>query len=274
MELPDGVHTVLSLTGPNPDLRAQEATSRTVGFDWTPGFASGLRLSATWNDTDFDNYIGAPLAGLSSAWIFENIDTLPEGTFTTGENGVMLWDNRNINYLGRKSRTLDLQASWYRPSAIGDWLLEFNAVRTLDLSVQTLASQPKVVFSDTEFGPSKWVGDVALSWEKNAWRVGVAGHYSGGHRVIAPLSSYANIYNDYIPNPDPQTHSGSHVTWDMQVGWQPQAAEGWLSGVHAQLGVQNMFDAEMPFVDTLYGFVSNRFNVRGRVVYLGLKKQF
>lgn len=273
-QLPAGYSAVVTLRGPNANLKPQIATVKTVGFDYTPSFATGLTLSATYNDTYFDNYIGAPLAGLSYAQIFADVDKLPPGTFIKGNNGVLLWDSRDVNFLGRKSRSIDTTASWYFGNGLGDWRLELNAVRTLELEAETLPSLPVTVFSDSEFGPSKWAADLSLGWENGSYFASAGTHFTSAHRVLQPLSADATVYNDFIPNDHPRRSSPSYTTFDFQIGYRWLGNQGWLSGSTARLGVQNAFNRAFPFVDNIYGFVSNRVDVRGRVVYLDLKKEF
>ncbi|MDN5781800.1 MAG: TonB-dependent receptor, partial [Luteimonas sp.] len=273
-ELPAGIDHLIALRGPNNDLKPQVATVKTLGFDWSPGFAPGLTLSSTYNDTRFENYIGDPLSGISYPDVFADLSQFPAGTFTTGENGVLLWDARDINFLGRRSRSIDTSASYFLGSSLGDFRFELNTVRTLELSSQTLASQPEVVFSDSELGPSKWAADLLASWEDGNYFATLASHYSAAHRVTKPLSAQGTIYNDFIPNENPRTHSGSYTTWDAQLGYRTLGSTGWSRGLTVRLGVQNLFNREFPFVDNLYGFVTNRVDVRGRVIYLDIKKEF
>lgn len=272
--LPAGYTAVVTLRGPNPNLKPQIATVKTVGFDYTPSFATGLTVSATYNDTYFDNYIGSPLTGLSYAQIFADVDSLPPGTFVKGANGVLLWDARDVNFLGRKSRSIDTSASWYFGNRLGDWRLEFNAVRTLELEAQTLSSLPATLFSDSEFGPSKWAADLSLGWENGPYFASAGAHFTSAHRVLQPLSAEATVYNGFIPNDNPRRSSPSYTTFDFQLGYRWLGNRGWLSGATARLGVQNAFNRAFPFVDNSYGFISNRVDVRGRVIYLDLKKEF
>ena len=273
-QLPAGVTQVVALGGPNANLKPQVASVVTYGFDWVPGFATGLQLSATYNRTTFDNYIGDPLSGLTYSEIFKDISKMPEGTFTVGENGVMLWDNRAINFLGRRSRSIDTTASYYFGNDWGDWRIELNAVRTLELTSRSLASMPTLTYSDSELGPSKWAGDLFVGWEGSAWFASLGSHYSAAHRVLYPLSATATDYNDFVPNENPRTRSASYTTFDAQLGYRKRQRDGWLGGMTARLGMQNMFDRDYPFVDNLSGFVSNRVNIRGRVLYLDIKKEF
>jgi outer membrane receptor protein involved in Fe transport len=274
-QIPPGVTSIISINGPNANLKPQLATVRTIGFDYSPAFATGLTVSATYNDTRFNNYIGDPLAGMSYADIFSDISKMPKEAFTMGENGVLLWDARQVNFLGRRSRSIDGSIDYGFDNSLGDWSLRLNAVRTLRLEARTLPSFPTVVFSDSEFGPSKWAGDLFVSWNRGNWMASAGAHYSSAFRVLYPMSGLATVFNNWTPdNPNPRRHAASYTTADFQVGYNWQKSAGWLGGTTVRLGMQNAFDREFPFVDNQYGFISNRVNVRGRVIYLDLKKEF
>lgn len=274
-QLPAGYPYVVQLTGPNPDLKPQVATVKTIGFDYMPGFARGLTVSATYNDTSFKNYIGDPLSNLSIPQIFSNINNLPASVFIKGNNGVLLWDDRQVNFLGRVSRSVDITASYYFTNSLGEWHVDLNAVRTLELSAKTLPGLPITDFSDSQYGPSKWVDDLVFGWDNGNTFASAAAHYSSAYRVLQPFSSFPTIYNNYIPNPNPRVRSASYTTMDFQVGYRWTKPHSWLTGSIIRLGVQDAFDRAFPFVDTGgVGFVSNRVNVRGRVIYLDLKKEF
>lgn len=273
--LPPGVTSIVSLSGPNANLKPQEATTKTFGFDYNPHQFSGLTLSATYNDTFFDNYIGDPLAGLSYAEIFGAFDKMPAQTFVMGDNGVMLWDARQVNFLGRRSRTVDASVNYMFDNDWGDWTLALNAVRTLELTARTLPSFPTTVFSNSEFGPSNWAADVLASWSRGGWFASLGAHYSSDFRVLYPLSGQATIYNNWTPsNPNPRRHASSYTTVDFQLGYGWRKNAGWLSNTVVRFGMQNAFDRAFPFVDNQYGFLSNRVDVRGRVIYLDLRKEF
>lgn len=273
--LPPGVNSIISLSGPNNNLEPQEATVKTIGFDYSPHQLAGLTVSATYNDTNFDNYIGDPLAGLSYAEIFSDIGRMPPEVFQMGDNGVLLWDARQINFLGRRSRTVDANVSYMFGNRWGDWGLQLNAVRTLELVARTLPSFPATEFSDSEFGPSKWAGDLTMNWSRGNWFASAGANYSSPFRVLYPMSGQATIYNNWTPsNPNPRHNAGSYTTVDAQVGYGWREDAGWLSNTTLRFGLQNAFDKAFPFVDNQYGFISNRVNLRGRVIYLDLKKEF
>ena len=49
---------------------------------------------------------------------------------------------------------------------------------------------------------------------------------------------------------------------------------GWLRGVSARLGLNNVLDSEPPLADETYGYAGGSANVRGRQVTLEITRKF
>lgn len=271
--LPEGVDTVVWLSGPNPDLQPQNAETLTYGFDYTPSMLSGLEVGVTYNRTEFTNYIGSPTASSSVSFLAEHIDTLPE-VFRFANNGVMVLDTREVNFSGRKSETIDIRGSYSLETDFGRWELIVNAVRNLELSHQVFDQAPKFEFADTEYGVSRWAGNATLNWDYGNYSITAVAHHTSEHKVVDPLSASGTIYNDFMPNPSPRRNSASYTTVDLQVGYRSPVTSGLMSGVKFQLGAQNLFNPDFPFVDNTIGFLSNRVSSRGRVIYMDIVKEF
>ena len=266
VSLPPGIDRVIFLSGTNANLEPQEATTFTAGFDYTAPLFRGFKLSATYNKTDFENYIAAPLFDTPLATLVKAFDTYLGDLFHVA-NGVLLMDGRQQNLARRISETIDIAAELGFENRLGNWRVALNAAHTLKLSQQTSSASPLFVLSDTQVGPSDWAGNFVLNWTRGGFGVTSIVNYTSGHKVIKPLSrSYGN--------PNPRTSSGSYTTWDMQLRYDSPAASGFMRRVAVKLGVQNLLDADFPFVDNSMGFAPNRVNVRGRVIYLDLRKDF
>ncbi|WIO74972.1 TonB-dependent receptor [Porticoccaceae bacterium LTM1] len=271
--LPDGVSRVAWLSGPNPNLLPQDAETWTVGFDYTPMALSGLVLKATYSEVEFDNYISTPSAGVGLSTLAEDLEAFPE-LFNTDYPNLLIYDAREHNLAKRTSRTVDVDVNYMLDSDIGSWYFALNASRTLETSQQANELADKQVFSDTERGPSKWAANFTVGWDYGNYDVTLVTNYTSSHKVVDPLSGRETIYNKFIKNPNPQTRSHGTTTYDLQVGYTADAASGWMQGTKVKLGAQNLFDAKPEFVDSTIGYATNRLDVRGRVIYLDLIKQF
>lgn len=270
--VPDGVNSIVRLMGPNPDLEPQNAETLTYGFDWTPSMLPELELGVTYSRTEFENYIGTPGFGADFGFLSQHIDSLPDVFRVSGD--VMVLDTRQINFSGRKSETIDFRASYELDTDFGAWQLAFNAVRNLELSHRVIDESPKIELADSEYGVSRWAGNLSLNWAYGDYSVTAVAHHTSSHKVIDPASASATIYNDFIPNANPRRTSPSYTTVDLQVGYQSPALSGLMSGVKMQLGARNLFKPDFPFVDNSVGYIANRVSSRGRVVYFDITKSF
>ncbi|MEO8115489.1 MAG: TonB-dependent receptor, partial [Phenylobacterium sp.] len=132
----------LAKQGSNPGLGPETATSWTFGADFEPAALPGLRLAATWFQTDFENRIDRPLASAPRASILTDPRLAPfvqritpatsaadlvlinglladplfnasQGVFLPTEY-VAVTDLRYVNTSGLKVRGIDLQAAYGR----------------------------------------------------------------------------------------------------------------------------------------------------------------
>ncbi len=278
LALPPGVTGVFHLQGTNRSLQAQTARTFTMGFDYLPRAIRGLDLRITYSKTAYDNYIGTPptytTEGRASlAIMLADIASFPE-FFIPGTNGVLVYDGREQNFADRTSETVDLQVDYGLDTDIGLWRLALNLQKTLELSSRVTPELPVIKFHDTERGPSDLAANLRVEWSRGPYRIASAVHYTSGHRVITPYSATPSVFNDRIPNPNPQTAASSYTTVDLQVRYTSPASAGWLRGVDILLGAQNLLEPDFPFVDNFVGYSASRVNARGRVLYLELRKDF
>ena len=280
LALPEGFTEVYELQRGNLFLKAQEAETFTLGFDYLPSAFPGLDIRATYTKTEYDNFIGAfsriaqdPAARAQMATMLEDIGSFPE-IFIPAENGVLIFDGREKNFADRTSETVDLQAHYELDTLWGRWSFRLNLQKMLELSTRTTHVAPLIEFSDTESGPSDIAGNLSIEWARGNYRVTSILHFVSGHRVLAPSSAIRSFSNDYEENPNPQTLASSYSTVDLQVRYVSPPGNGWLSGLDIALGAQDLFEADFPFVDNSVGYSASRVNPRGRVVYLALSKNF
>ena len=278
LTLPPGFTGVFNLQGTNRSLQAQTAQTFTIGFDYLPSAIRGLDLRITYSKTAYDNYIGTPPTytfegGASLAIMLADIASFPE-FFIPGTNGVLVYDGREQNFADRTSETVDLQVDYRLDTDIGLWRLALNLQKTLELSSRVTPELPVIKFHDTERGPSALAANLKIEWSRGPYRIASAVHYTSGHKVIDPYSARPSVFNDRMPNPNPQTSASSFTTVDLHMRYTSPASTGWLSGIDILLGAQNLFEPDFPFVDNFVGYSASRVNARGRVLYLELRKDF
>lgn len=264
------------LTGGNPDLKPETAETYTVGFDYRP--ANGLRFSANYFDTSFTDRIARPTAGNTANVLTDpalapfvrlvdaanNADdrALVTGYITTpgfvfgslfpaSTYGAIL-DGRWVNTASVEVRGFDLDIRY--PVSFGTNIVTLggSASYLLDYTTQTTPTAQVRDMLDRVGYPTKLRARAGANW--------VRGDLSADLHWIH-VSDYADALGRKIDAWD---------TADLQVAWSPSNPR-W-EGLRLSLSVQNLFDADPPFVDNRsgYGFDPGQSNLLGRVVALQL----
>lgn len=168
----------------------------------------------------------------------------------------------------RKVSGLDVGASYHLPtSSAGNFTFDLNATY-----LTKFQDSGNAVTADYL---GRWTGVVgpvpkmrlvtSVAWDLGAWEASGSVYYS-------------NKYDDVIPNVisrkvDSYTKTDIQLAYDF--GHRADATHSLLSGTRAYLGVENLFDASLPFVaSSADGWDRYIADLRGRFVYAGVRKKF
>ena len=275
----------LAKLGGNPDLGPETAKSWTLGLDLEPQAVPGLKVSATWFETDFDNRIDRPLVGAPRSTILTNPIYAPfvrrvspatnaadlalvtalinspayqtaQGVFPA-TSFVAITESGYVNTAGLKVRGFDLLAAYGRDAfggrldltANGSWLLGYRQALTPTSPFRELAGQATY--------PAKFRGRLAAEWRRDPWSLGLALNH------VSPFRDAAG------------RRISSYDTVDAQARW-TSAPGSWAHGVVLALNVRNLFDADPPFYDNPagFGFDATNADVLGRFVSLQISRSW
>lgn len=243
--------SVLYLTGSNPELRSERATTWTISAAFEPDEIPGLRVEAGYFNVDYRDRFVIPVMSFTGALenpFYEFVITrspstndidavvagLPPLQNFTGEpydpeNVVAIIDSRWRNASTWEARGLDIQVQ-YRGSVgrFGSLTASFLA-SYLESKQQLSPGQPDNQLAGTVFNPPQWRARGGVVWE---W---------GG----LTASSYLN-YSDGVDDNrrTPAVPVGSFTTADLTLRYQLTQTRGALAGLEFSLSVQNLFDAE------------------------------
>ncbi len=270
----NGSTGVLNLAGTNDTLRPERAENWTAGFDLRPNWLSGFSLHATYFDIDFTDRISDPgsiLEALAGAPGFEGVfirNPTPaqiaqyEGYATTVLGAVppdgieAIFDGRLTNLASLRTRGIDLSAVFELETAFGH--LQFFASGTDLLEYTTRAHGSPQDVLDTLFHPVDWRARAGVNWENHGWDGSIT-------------ANYTDSYTDAISVPSRKV--ASQTTWDLRLtrDWRTPDHP---SGFQASLTVQNLFDADPPFVNNAqgYAFDAQTASPIGRFVGLELRR--
>ena len=272
------------LTGGNEALEAEEATTWTVGIDWTPN--PGLSLHASYFDVVFDNRIERPFVNTAHAFeprfaAFLNTNPTPQqiaelvndrrwnerfgvlGTdLLSGAAPVgAIGDGRINNISNSVVRGIDLWLSQALETELGSIEFGLNVNYLLDFKRALIDTDPLIEEVDTLGRPVDFRGRGSISWRRGAWEA------SG-------FLNYTDRYTDNVS--DPARPIDAWTTVDLSLSFDGGLQGGMLGNTVFLLGVQNLFDEDPPFADTIggLGYDSTNADGRGRFVTIQMKTEW
>jgi iron complex outermembrane receptor protein len=283
--LPLGATTVLTLAqqGGNPNLKPETAVSWTAGFDYSPAWSSGSRLSLTWFDTDFKGRVDRPVSqnlvgaltdprfvtfiqrvnpasnpadlALVTALLAQHNATAAAGLNPPTSYGAIV-DLRNVNTGELHVRGLDIDATQTVDALDGRVTLTGSATRLVSYDqalTPTAAITPllgRVAF------PAKLRARVSADWTRGPVGAAVALNY---------LSAFLDTLGQRIDD---------QATVDLQL--RLKAPSGRFAGTSLSLSVRNLFNTAPPFYDNVFGYAYDPSNadVVGRFIQLQLTKSW
>ena len=247
----------VTVFGGNPNLEAQRSETTTIGMDWTPAAVEGLYVSATWITTEFENLIGdlQSALGWPPTYALENSEQFP-GLVERDANGVLTYLSfASANLAARVSETLDLEARYRFATEWGDFGVGFNLTRTLALKTTPVVDAAAIVQHGTQDGPPKMRGNAWLDWTRGVWAASLTIKHKGRYRNTEEGALRTNV--------------DGYTTVDLRG---ERAFPTF--GLRLSAGVDNLFDADFPFVDNRYGVNSRDVDFRRRVAFLKAVKEF
>ncbi len=286
-------------------LGPQTGESWSVGFDFAPNFAPGLRLSLTYWNTSLRGGVTAPSTGLvlssadlasrlqiyptgaTPAQIASLVGTLPQTAPLPTTPVYFTFDFRQGNVVNLDVTGVDFDASYqFDTEAAGTFTLggSFSTKTRFD-GFNGSGGTPFDALGTagvfTTFQAIKWSGRANLGWELGGLNANLFVNYTGPYTNRGLFGSDLSrnpVQRDALGTPigggDPVS---SFTTVDLNVSYTFEELAG-MGDVTAFVDVSNLFDQDPPFVNANFGGVSgyDGFNASpiGRVVSLGLRAKF
>ncbi len=287
--------SVLLQTGRNSDLKAQEATTWTTGFQWRPKSVDGFSLDVTYFNVDFKGRIEQPTGdafGALSDPRFASVLTqnpsaeqiaaivnhpnydpdflvrfglgpfLPEDLISGSVPVAGIFDNRLTNLARSVVTGTEVQLSYGFDTNVGSFNLGFNGSYMFDFERRLLPTDPLFEEVDTFGRPVdfRWRG--SFGWSRNRWSASGFVNYTDG-------------YTDNV-NSSVARDVDSWTTMDLTIAYRTGSRIGIFSDMRLALTTQNLFDEDPPFVDTIGGVAYDATNANplGRFFSLQVTKDW
>jgi len=280
------LQSIILVTGGNPNLQPQEATTYSAGFDLNPGAIPGLSISGTYWKVKFRNQISIAFGpnlfapGLESFYVLNPTQaqtttiagsgqvtgaffngrgivpaTTVEGVFSSPLRPYLLADLRRNNLGEVNTDGLDFNARYVRSTGFGSLNVGASGSYILNRDARTTATAPLV--------------DVLAT---DASRLNLSA--SAGANVKA-FSAQATLYHtagyELGTAAGAQTRVGSYNVVDLVLTYD-LTGKGILRDLSLSLNVNNLFDQDPPFFNSGFGYANG--STLGRLIQFGIRKKF
>ena len=252
--------------GGNPALMEESGEIFNVGFEFRPATAGDLLVSLTCFQTDFDDRIRGGFDGLTLDLLLANEDRLPPGLIIRDAAGNLTTiSTANINAAGTEIAGLDFAVNYSVNTDSGAFGASLSGTYFTKFEEQLFDGDQALDLLNTIGSPVDLRMRGVLNWTRGNLSASLSANYTDG---------YVNSLQDAAGVPQNQQIS-SYTTVDLQFAHEPRFA-GALNDTTIRLGATNLFEADVPFVNSSdrLGLDVERIETRGRVIYLELTKSF
>lgn len=276
---------ILYLSGGNPDLKPEKATSWTATATFTPSFARGLEIQASYFEISYKDRVVNPIpynysafSPLYSAYVTpapdQNqiaaaiaklpLDVLDQGggDVTKTEVGAIV-TNYLQNAARQKVKGIDISAI-YAFDLGGRDKFNINAAASyLDSMQQLSPGQPDVQIAGTIYHPPHWRARSSIDWQRGNFALTTSFSYICG--------LLDNRYEPYIG-------IGSYKSVDAVARISATDQRGLFAGTSFTLSILNLFNEKPAYARSIsatgYHYDSTNFPSIGRFVSLTATKVF
>jgi iron complex outermembrane receptor protein len=259
------VPPITLVNGPNPNLKPETGTSRTLGVAYSSSALPGFSASLTNFTVDISQYIGQPTPQV----LVDNPSLYPGAVIrgpTTPQDqqqgylGQILQINDlffnfgNLHVAGFDADlryAIDTTFGQFTPSLQVSNIYKWQSALVPGAPLISYVSQAN---DNPGFAP-RWKGTAALAWQRGPLSARFAGRYIGEYKD----------YQFYVPNAN---ELGNSWIFDMNVRYelgQVLAGGGrWPAKSYVALTAVNLFNKPPPFSYGTLPWAYNEYDIRGR----------
>lgn len=244
--------------GSNSNTDPELSDNYTAGLVFEPQFAKGLNLQVNYYSTIQKDVLQqlTPQTIVDNEAIFGDRITRDPANATDiglGQPGKITAVNTTFVSFGEVvNRSMDFVIDYRLPwEQLGRFRVNLAASRTLESTMQLKPGQPPVVLDSTTGSPPEWRLNTAIFWNRNNWnastfisRIDGFTENNAGNALVANGTTIT-----YFPTP-------SVTKVDLRVGYEFKEGvwRGYGKNLRLSVGINNVFDEEPPYSDTVWGF--------------------
>jgi iron complex outermembrane receptor protein len=283
---PTGSTLALGLSGSNPELKEETASTWTAGIDIVPSRLPDLHLSLTYYSIDYEDRIIVPGPASSSRILIEEnlwqdvinrnpslseVAAICDSDVYVGTTvqqcksapvGAIV-DLRVRNLATNTVRGLDLRVDHAFRSALGSFQFGLNANYVLDFAQQVTRYSPTMDVLDTVNNPMAFRVRATADWYQRAWDrpgfgINLTLDHTGGYRDITGDSAR-------------EVREFNSV--DLRLSYRT-FDDGYLGDIEFALNGSNVFNESPPFINREQGYDVVNSDPYGRVISFSVQKRW
>jgi iron complex outermembrane receptor protein len=291
----NGTVTGISVTGPSKDLKPEKGKSWSVGLDFTPTFATGLRASLTLWHVEFNGMVTAPQAAFSAgstalssglvifptaatpAQIAALVGSRPQtGALPTNSYFVYFFTQQNA--LNLFATGIDGQVGYHFSVAANDLSAELSGSYKTKMDQQfggggETFSVLNTAGFNTTFPSNRFAGRLDLGVKHSAWNAHLLTNYQGAYTNWNGNAPYGLVRDASFAPIGGGQPIGSNFTFDVRAGYH-FGGEGNKDGLDLNLTINNVSDKAPPFFNVAAGYDTFNGNPLGRYTTLAISKKW
>lgn len=244
--------------GSVPDMGPETSTTEKYGLIFEPPVVKGLTLEVNYTRTEQKN----ALQRLSATVIINNealfqdrvvrAPATPADIALNQPGQLLSIDSTFVNFGSIVAHSLDFRADYTLPNErFGRWRFSGSATRSLKNERSLAPGQPPVILEDDTGAPPKWRFIGSLLWNRGPLSGSLFVNYIDGFQTNLSGNSFVsnNTAITYLPTPS--------VAWVSVRGsyrFPDGVWRGYGKGLMLSAGINNVFDKEPSFSDTVFGY--------------------
>ncbi len=289
------------ITGGNRFLVPQTGKSWSFGVDFLPKQIEGLAITATFWNNEINGGItsGNPTVAVNSPALTKEVLTLyPTGATSaqirdlavglpqTGAlpaNIYFLYSFQQRNLLNLRVQGIDYSVNYRRPTGLGDFTVQVSGSYLTKFDQQIGAGTPFYSVLNTTgangtFPSIQFSNRAALLWDGVDGLQGlsaqIAWKHTGSYRNWSGTTVIPNTRNTLGQPTGGGDKVAANNMFDLNIKYELPQTQGFASGTQVYVDVQNIADKKPPFYNTAIGYDIYSGNPIGRVVSVGVRKNF
>ena len=250
----------------NPGVEPEYGDKHSLGFDWAPDFARGLRWTADWSRIDHTNRIEFAHTYESSFFFPLAYAAHPELVIRDENGFATTIIDRPINISSAFSEMLTTSVRYLLETKVGRFESWLTYTRVLDEFFQhTTASDPEHLLGTAD-GSDKYKVNAQLTWDRGRFAADLFVYHRAGYSnatagTCLRVAGRCEQIDQWLPT----LELGSLTIFDLTLNYD------FDNGVRVRAGARNLFKKEAPTISYGLGYDPVRWDARSRVVFLDLR---